>query len=158
MESNYGFSYLPNIHQIKLIKKIVGNRKILEVGGGKGLLGGVLRSSGFDIKVTDLYGNKKGDFIDVEELSCLNAIKKYNDYQCLLMSWGPNENGYFDKKSYYIFKGDMIILIGEEKGGCTCNGYLNNIDKWYNWVLIKQIHHHYFYFIDDSIKIYQRIC
>lgn len=152
----YCWCYLPNKKHIDLLKIIISHRRILEVGSGNGLLSAILKSAGFNIKATDpMYEYKKYEnFLHIERLTCKEAIKKYDYYECLLMAWG---RGYFDEESYKNFKGDMIILIGEENGGCTSNGYLDDIDDWNDWKLIEKIHHHQFEFYTDSIKIYQRI-
>lgn len=139
-----------------MIKKIVDHRKILEVGGGKGLLGAILKSAGIEIKVTEPFYEHGNYYLPIEKLNSLDAIKKYNDYECLLIAW-PSFEGYFYKDSYDNFKGDMIIIIGEDDGGATDSGYLRDIDDWDDWILLKQIHHQYFFHFYDSIKIYQRI-
>lgn len=150
----YCWCYLPNIKQIDKIKNLLGKRKILEVGAGNGLLAGILRSAGMYVIATDpLYEYNRNNYIFIEKLTCFEAIRKYKNCECLLMAWG---RGYFDKNCFDNFKGDMIILIGEDEGGCTSDGYLNDIENFPNWKLIKTINHHHFSGYCDSIKIYQK--
>lgn len=97
------------------IKKRVGNKLVLEVAAGDGMLSYWLRSYGVNIIATDSGEWKITPRNHVEIIDAVSAIKKYNPIM-VIASWLP----YQEELDIQIFnqKVPYIILIGEENGAC----------------------------------------
>ena len=162
---NYGWS-VPTQEAVQKIKEFVGNGSIIEVGGGLGLWGKLLRDEGVNIVSTNRSYNKfnkkdkkhidieKKRFIDIEELDHLKAIEKYGDFEILLMSWPP----YDDPMAYETlknFRGNKVVFIGESGGGCTgCGKFFTLL---YNeWERIQSIGIPQWTGLHDDITFYVR--
>jgi hypothetical protein len=127
-EFNLCFGYqLPWRENIETIKRLAGKKKIVELGAGLGLWGRLLTDAGVNIICTDdgsQYGygkfrNIRPTFIEVKQLTFLDAVCQNRDCEVLLMIWPPpggDQEELLTAVKY--FRGSDIILIGE-RYGCT---------------------------------------
>ena len=83
----------------KKLAKWIGNRKCLEVMSGAGWLAKALSIHGIDIVATDNFSWENAQHkemtvvYDVENISGIQAVKKYNDKEVLIISWPPYDHG-----------------------------------------------------------------
>ena len=111
----------------------IGKRRCLEIMAGRGLLAYALKKRGTEIVATDnfiwqqedLHPEWNSPVIDVEEIDCLKAIRKYGqDAELMIMSWPPyNERiAYYALKEFYrVNREGLVVYIGEERGGHTAD-------------------------------------
>jgi hypothetical protein len=112
----------------------IGNRRVLEVFAGNGLLAKKLRDRGIDITPTTLFQShdqhEKGMHCEVEELSAIQAVHKYAaDMDILLMAWPvPTEAASAasvewgeDKPIFFI--GEVTDLSINQLGGCASDSF-----------------------------------
>ena len=100
---------------IKHLKKIIGNKKTLEIAAGDGTLKRFLRNEGVDIVATDNYS--WDSFVtyntdDVENMSAVDALKKYNP-EIVICSWAPPVNN-FEKVVFETESVKKYIVIGSK--------------------------------------------
>lgn len=57
-------------------------------------------------------------FIDIKKKTAEDAVKNYKNANILFMCWPPYQNK-ADLKAMENFNGELIIIVGEFKGGCT---------------------------------------
>jgi hypothetical protein len=130
---NFAWVYI-TMELLNQIVKFVGKCKILEVAGGNGLLGSLLLSLGCHITITDLfidcyinYEDKSKRFSPyIEEISGLNAVRKYRDANVLLLCWPLQGNMAY--KCLKLFRGNKVVFIGEYDGWDVS---LNGDDKFF---------------------------
>ena len=104
----------------------IGDRRVLEIMSGVGVLAHALKEEGLDVQATDNYTATNFDFnqlwTDIEALDALTAIKKYGA-QCdvIIMSWCyTDELGYECLlKMREVNPNAVMIYIGEEPGRST---------------------------------------
>ncbi len=139
---------------VKPLAKWIGDRPCLEVMAGTGYLSYALSKYGCNIKATDDFSwssrfSNVNRFINVENLDCVEAIKKYGkDVKFIICSWP-----YMDDNAYRslitmreINPKCRMIYIGEDMGGCTANdkffeniklcevkGFLDAVEKYKRW-------------------------
>jgi len=129
-----GFSLVNKI-TTKELAKYIGNRKCIEIMAGTGAWSKALINEGVNIHPTDLkidsaisYNNS---WMDVEEIDCVEAIKKYNP-DVVLCSW-PRSDSPIDAATDEIFKNPIgeLIYIGETWDGCCAsNYYFESVEKF----------------------------
>lgn len=138
---SFGWS-IPSRSSLDEIVGFVGSDQVLEIAGGRGLWSKFMSLSGIDTICTSiidgLYYNKESmncTWYPVELLDCCEAVKKYNDRNCLFLSWGWR--CLYNSLKYY--KGKKLIVIGENN---TCyTDYLDpEDDTWpnYGFKLLKE--------------------
>ena len=117
------YSYaIPTKDAISEIIKFSKNEIILEVGSGLGLWSFLIRSQGGSINPTDgelwaHYDHNSKRYIEVEKLEHIDAVKKYNKHNILMLCWPPWANP-MAVETLKLFSGDKLIYIGE-MDGCT---------------------------------------
>ena len=81
---------------LNLKNKVIKDSKCLEIMCGTGALSKALQDIGVDIIATDNYSIKYGfktKWTEIEELECLEAIRKYGkDVDYIIASWIPYNN------------------------------------------------------------------
>ena len=135
------------------LAKYIGDKKCLEIMAGQGCLSKSLQDEGVDIIVTDNYSwngsfNMNDTWIDVEDMDCLEAIRKYGkEVSYILCSWIPYKSqiGYEALKLMNEINPECkMIVLGEGLGGCTADDlffqhlervdedeeFLNHFRKW----------------------------
>ena len=118
----------------KDLAEFIGDSKCLEVMAGSGALTKALKNHGVDIRATDnfswgdksdnLWHENGGRYCEVEKLSAVEAIEKYNDVDYILMSWPPYDepHGYDALMAMRKYNPNArLIYIGEGYGGCTAD-------------------------------------
>ena len=106
------------------ICKFVETDDILEIGAGTGLWAKLLNLRGINIIATDIgesgeYYNYNKTFYPIDIINGVDAIKKYKDYNVLLICWPPMNSIAYDCLNK--FTGNKLIYIGEPKFGCTAD-------------------------------------
>jgi len=138
---------IPTMNILNYIKNIVGDDSILEIGAGYGLWAACLKMIGCNIIPTDDYSwmknNKDKDketYIDIENISYGDALKKYDKCKILFLCWPPPK----DDLPYKIIQqftegnnGQILIYIGDgQTGEDSLTGGLNFFEyldeKWKN--------------------------
>jgi len=105
----------------ELLDETRNSHLVLEVGAGLGTWAKLLKCNGINIIPTSIICNKyydekmlKRTWTEIELIDCVEAVKKYKP-DVLFVSWG---NGILES-CLKVFTGSKIIVIGEQKGGCT---------------------------------------
>ena len=149
---------LPSKDSIDQLTKFIDNDNVLEIAGGRGLWSLLLKNNNINIKCTSIndghyYNNEdmKLTWTDIELLSYENAINKYSNYNCLFLSWGSGVL----TDALTQFKGNKLILIGEEGDGCTDSMY-EELENETGFKLNKVIKIPQWSYIHDKIFIYTR--
>jgi hypothetical protein len=88
---------------------------------------------------------------DIDILDSIEAVIKYEDYNCLFLSWG---NGILHRTLKH-FKGKKLIIVGEPIGGCT-DTMDNDLLNENNFKLVKIDKLHHWYFMNDVTYFYER--
>ena len=139
--TKYGY-VTPTSLVIHDILKFASKKTILEVGAGNGLWAHILKNNGQKITPTDLKPKKDGDlkykwfeyFFDVEKLSGVDSVNKYNNHEILMICW-PDKLKWAGN-TLQAFKGNKFIYIGNryETGDM---GLLNILNK--DWIKEKSV-------------------
>lgn len=107
---------IPTPGAVEEIARFIGNRRTLEVCAGTGVWAALLRQHGVQITATDL-NPPASTFFPVEALDAVEAVKKHQP-DVLFLCWPP-----YAKLTAYnalrAFRGDLVVYIGEDSGGCT---------------------------------------
>lgn len=125
---------------VKPLARWIGNRPCLEIMAGSGYFSYALSKYGCNVKATDNYSWKESfslmnKYIPVENLDCLEAIKKYGkDVKFIICSWP-----YMDNKANEclllmrkVNPKCRMIYVGEDMSGCTANNaFFNNLEECY---------------------------
>lgn len=158
----------PTLEQLEEIYQLFHDLTILEVGCGSGLWSAILKSRGLNVISTDSkiesgghhyydYNNQK-EFIEytiIEQLDAKYGLEKYGSQSnVLFVSWG---RGFITKHDFDNFKGKYVISIGEGHGGCTCNGYVDELDNNSEWKVLKKIKIPKWFGMHDKLVIYEKL-
>jgi phospholipid N-methyltransferase len=127
----------PTLEWSRTIKEIIGDKIVLEVGAGTGLLAKYLNAIGVNIISTDNMSWLTKDFFNwelyfnVEKLDYIEAIKKYKT-DFLLLCW-PLLNDPMARNAASLFTklnpDGQIIYIGEWSGCCADETFFENVRK-----------------------------
>lgn len=95
--------------RLRIIRDIIGEKKCLEVGAGRGLYSYLIDK---DIIVTDI---NPPEFVygSIEKLSAVDAVAKYKT-ECLMIIWPLCDSMASD--CLEKFDGNIVIYIGQGKG------------------------------------------
>lgn len=153
-----GYS-IPTFDSLKVISKAVKDKMVLEIGSGLGLYATILRMMRLKILVTDNYSmlpllNKNiKTWTVIENLTSLDAVKKYRDAEVLMSIWPPMDC--MAEEALKEFKGNMFIYIGDKNFELTGNyGLLEELlMNWKPIIIIKLLH---FTNVEDYLIIYKR--
>lgn len=97
---------------------------------GCGTLSAALQKEGIDVTPTDNFSwrhhwstEENKLWTEVEEIDCLEAIKKYPDADIFIMSWTYMNNTAYEslKLIREVNPNALLIYIGEGWGGCTAD-------------------------------------
>lgn len=159
-KANYcSWSLPPRIDQLNGIRSIVQGKTILELGAGSGFWTAIMQSLGAKVIATDLNApdyefreEKSNDppfyYIDVERISASKALSKYGkDADILFMCWPKWK---ITKTRFDLFKGKLLMVIGEAPGGTTYSGYPDTID----WTMVGNIQIPVWQTLEDSLRVY----
>ena len=127
----YGMYAIVTRDWVRELVKWLDGRKVLEIMSGRGWIAKTVQEEGGHIIATDNkssyqdWKSKGSELSDIENLSAVDAIKKYGkDVDFVLMAWPPyNEPQAADvvKAIQKVNPDIKIIYIGESEGGCTAN-------------------------------------
>ena len=135
----YGWS-VPTQEAIDKIKEFVSGDKVIEIGSGYGMWAKLMKDSGISIYATDAlsspsaktYRPRDESFTEVEDLEAVEAILKYSGVNVLMLSWPPYDQP-MATNAIKVFKGNKLIFIGEDSGGCTADSeFFEILDKGWN--------------------------
>lgn len=149
----FGWSII-NVSNLKEMIDFIGTDVCLEIASGLGFISALLRSQNIKMITTTIVGSYYNEeemanniWADTELINAVDAIKKYKECNCLLLSWG---NGIlYNILSYY--RGQKLIIIGGY-GGCT--DYLSDKDVVFK--LIKEIAIPKWWGLRDKMFFYER--
>ncbi len=98
------------------IRKLVGDRLVLEVCAGDGLLTKWLKEEGINIIATDNFQWEIPILFPVERIDAIAAARRYKPY-LIIASWIECDT---DLDVQLLNENcDCLIIIGEGEGGCT---------------------------------------
>ena len=159
VEFNSKFSYyIPNENSLSEIKTFVAEDKILEIKSGLGLWAYLLKLSNVEVKATDSSIKDLSKlYTNVEELEFQEALKKYNDYNVLMLI--GKFDGNLDKNYLENFKGNKLIYIGEKNYYIPeeeeeKNAFFDELNN--NWDLHKEINIPNLPEIDSKVYLYKK--
>ena len=142
------------IPYLEILEVIKNNEPILEIGAGSGFWGALFRKIGCDVTVTtvdDKYHPFPLKFTEVENISGLDAIKKYSD-RTVLWVWPSMEEWTVDVLKNIKGK---LIYVGEDPGGCTgTDEYHDILGK--DFKVIQSEDMLQWWGIHDNLYIYER--
>jgi hypothetical protein len=152
----YGWC-IPDMSLINQLVEIMRNKTVLSVGSGNAFIEYLLKERGVSIKATDINprcGEGSKDYMEVEQLDALAAVRKY-DTDILLMVWPSSGKMAFDALNE--FEGNKFIYIGESR-------YENNDYRDFyqllnrDWVA-KDLHvpMRQWYGIQDFMLVFERV-
>lgn len=138
-------------HELVLeLVKLIGTRKVFEVGAGKGHLARLLFDQGVDIRAVDSQAGRctqpkwwdTAHYFDVE---CLDATKLEElPGEVILMVWPCLGDDFAEKIARMIKPGQLLLYYGEGKGGCTADdGFFDfTYQAMHVYELPEEIHTH----------------
>lgn len=132
-----GFANITKEFIRSLKEKVIGNGKCLEIMCGTGVFSKALQEEGVEVIATDNYCIDYGfetRHLDVEEIDCLDAIRKYGkDVDYVICSWIPYNSpiGYEALKLMNEVNPDCkMISINEPYGGCCADdNFFNHVEE-----------------------------
>jgi predicted nicotinamide N-methyase len=146
------------------LAKWIGNKNVLEVMSGNGMLAYALNRKKANIIVTDSmkwwkFIRKKKWPVDIEQIDAIKAVEKYGrEADFLLMSWPPYEDPLalnVIKKMHQINPDCICIYIGEWRNGCTADdAFFDNVEIMHD-ISFEQINKLYknFKWLDDRLYL-----
>jgi len=150
------FSYgIPDKVALKIISRY---SPLVEIGAGNGYWAYLLSKVGADILAYDLFPPLTGTNFQFSKYQwflifkggpeVLSAIRNRN----LLICWPPyNDN--MAKNCLTYFKGEFVIYIGENKGGCNgTDSFFDNLEKEYTLVKVHNLSH----WAKDNLGVWKR--
>jgi len=149
----FGWS-VPSIESLNEAVNFIDSDTVLEIAAGVGFWSRLLRSKNVNVHTTSIVDGhyykememEQNIWTPIELLSGVDAVQKYTDANCLFLSWG---NGVL-YEALPFFKGNKVIIIGEDSGGCT--DYLESDD----FELVKCIDIPKWYCLHDEMRFYVR--
>ena len=169
--ARFGYAILTS-DAIAQVKRTLGeDARILEVGAGSGYWSYEFLRAGEDCIASD-PGNggyiadvsrdfaTKGRvesrrFVDVQELTGLEALERYGHERALMMVWPDNDS--WPAEILREYGGQLEVLCGEPAGEACCTGgekLFELLDR--EWVETDQICIPNFFGINDYIGVYSR--
>ena len=154
-----------------LANHLKGYLRILEVGAGTGLWAHLLKEiHGVSVVATDKSdGNyrqgpaqhQQHKYCSVEVIDAVPAIEKY-DPEVLMLIWAPYSDPYspfpeppMATDSLRAFKGNLLVWIGEEEGGCNADvSFFEELHA--NWKIVCDIGIPSWFHIYDGCSIWKR--
>ena len=122
--ARFGFAVLTGRAISRLIDLIGEDAQIVEVGAGSGYWAYELQAAGMDVRATDpgemdamWSGLRPNEYGYVEGLTGVEAVEEYGPDHTLMMVWPSMESWPADTLEAY--GGDQLILVGEDRDGCT---------------------------------------
>jgi len=117
---------------IRPLSKWIGKRKVLEIMAGCGSITFALENHGVDIIATDNFSwksHKWNTWTNIENIDCIEAIKKYTDREIILCSWAYMDDILYNSLLELRKTNRLLIYIGEDKWGCCANDdFFNNVE------------------------------
>lgn len=156
----FGFVYITN-DWLQPFLRFLSGKKVLEVMAGTGALSKVLLDNRIDIRATDdMSWHERRNwttYTDVENLDAVEAVKKYNNVDYIIMSWPPYESPIalrvLQTMRIYNPKAS-IIYIGEGYGGCTADDDFHD-EGLFSGLTDVNKHYKPFYGIHDYFSLVQ---
>jgi hypothetical protein len=151
---------IPSDEAIKSIQTFAGGDTILEIGAGLGYWAMLLKEQGVNNIPTD---NKEmcwkhsatPTYIPVIRKRHLKALSSYPEVPVLFLCWPPYNTPMADE-ALNAFKGNKVIYIGEDEGGCNADGnFFNLLEE--KWKLNKCVFIPQWYGLHDRMFLYERI-
>lgn len=134
MKIPLGTFYIPNKLFFKELAQYIGDRSVLEVFAGNGLLASELQKLGVDVHPTSIHSDydnyKNKPYTEVEGIDCVNAVIKYGEEKdILLVSWATADQALYlasllwDKDKEIIFMGECYHGIIDCLPGCASDEF-----------------------------------
>jgi len=153
----WGFS-VPNRRAVDSIARFCRERRVLDIGCGRGTWSALLALAGCHVESCDSFDD--GNF---REEDCLvNAVvangvdfvaSRSGEGDVLMLSW-PTHWSDMAEDSLRAFRGNRLVYIGEGWGGCTATDeFFNLLDK--DWLLVRSVPLRNFHGINDSVRMYR---
>lgn len=144
----------------KRVYKKIGNylkgvnvTKVIDPLCGTGFNSFMLLQEGLDVEASDIV-LRDIQWVPVRQIDAKELVINDVEHTALLLSWiGWSES--IGTEMIYMYKGDYIVMIGEEEGGCCANmTFFNELDN--NWNLVQEFAIPQFWGIHDGVFIYER--
>lgn len=113
----------------------IGERRVLEIFAGNGLLASMLSRRGVSITSTSLFhsdGHEQGMYFDVIEMNAVKAVHTYgSDHDILLMCWPRETEDAFRASADWgcdkpiLFIGEVTDLSRGMYGGCASDNFFD---------------------------------
>lgn len=152
----YGSVLPPEFCEWNCLLNILAHNRVLSINSGLGYWEHLLQISGISVICTDI-SPPPNPFTLIYPLDAISAVKLFTSVNCLLSIWPlTNSDNDFVLNSLSIFKGNLFILVGENRLGCTASESLFD-ELELNWTQLHKISHPNFYSIYSFIAVYSRV-
>ena len=147
----------------EVVKSLAASHKkgIVEIGAGTGYWAWLLQQCGVHVMPFDSAPPSKGanPYRHVKEWTTVHegapqTLQMFAPNWTLLLSWPPYSES-FGADCLKSFKGDKVIFIGEDEGGCTGTDEMWNIFR-HHWDLIDKLDIPQWQGIHDRVMLYTR--
>ncbi len=159
----FGF-FLVSEDFLSVTTNFLKNKKVLEVGAGSGFLSHCFQKNGIDITPIDLKVNNNSygfeqKYTNIFEEEASKHLRN-NNYDVVIMSWPNYKTNFAYNVLSNMSKGQNLIYIGEDYGGCTANDQFFELLKDKCEIQIEitediQENSYSWPCIHDKVKIYQ---
>ena len=158
--ARFGFAVLTGRAIDKLIDLVGRDARIVEVGAGSGYWAAELQAAGMDVRATDpgemdamWSGLRPNEYGVVEGLTGVEAVEEYGPDYTLMMVWPQMDSWPADTLAAY--RGDQLILVGEDRDGCTGTDRLFDILEA-GWEEVGRVGIPRFPRVFDSLTVWRR--
>lgn len=158
----FGIWSLPNLKTAKLLKEDLNINSCLEIMAGNAYWSKALNEVGIKTIATDSLEwaktSKTGSskFFPVANLSAIEAIKKYPNFDLILCSWSPNfgKNDIEVINTWRRISKSKLIFIGEKNGATNSSEFWQK-SEFVKSNSIKKINHSFQSFDFINEKFYE---
>ena len=148
----YGWA-VPSREAIAQVAAFIGKTPTLEVGAGKGLWACLLTWEGVKIVATD-RGMVTHPFYPVWRKYARAAVKASPLARCLVMVWPPYDTP-MAAQALAAFRGDALVYVGEEDGGCTGDDRFHEL-LGTEWTCPQEVAIPQWWGLHDRVCLYER--
>ena len=155
--ARFGFAVLTGRAIGELVDLVGEDAQIVEVGAGSGYWAYELQAAGLDVRPTDpgdMWSDlRPNEYGIVERLTGVEAVEDYGPDFTLMMVWPAMDS--WPAETLEAYRGDRLILCGEDRDGCTGSARLFDILES-GWEEVGYVNIPSFPRVHDSLTVWRR--